>query len=32
MRAARVSVQYRFPVAGDERARGVFFGAVFSYW
>ncbi|SAL59634.1 hypothetical protein AWB74_02912 [Caballeronia arvi] len=26
-----VSVQYRFRVAGDERARGVFFGAVFSY-
>jgi hypothetical protein len=26
-----VSVQYRFRVAGDDRARGVFFGAVFSY-
>ncbi|AQH04726.1 hypothetical protein A9R05_38245 (plasmid) [Burkholderia sp. KK1] len=26
-----VSVQYRFRIAGDERARGVFFGAVFSY-
>ncbi|SAL56608.1 hypothetical protein AWB71_03044 [Caballeronia peredens] len=26
-----VSVQYRFRVAGDDRAKGVFFGAVFSY-
>ena len=26
-----VSVQYRFRVAGDDRARGVFFGAVLSY-
>ncbi|SPB15328.1 hypothetical protein NOV72_02554 [Caballeronia novacaledonica] len=26
-----VTVQYRFRVAGDDRARGVFFGAVFSY-
>ncbi|BAN28067.1 NfrA family protein [Caballeronia insecticola] len=26
-----VTVQYRFRVAGDERAKGVFFGAVFSY-
>lgn len=26
-----VSVQYRVRVAGDDRARGVFFGAVFSY-
>jgi hypothetical protein len=26
-----VSLQYRVRVAGDARARGVFFGAVFSY-
>ncbi|MDE1180693.1 bacteriophage N4 adsorption protein A [Paraburkholderia sp.] len=26
-----LSVQYRLKVAGDDRARGVFFGAVFSY-
>ncbi|WP_321795423.1 NfrA family protein [Caballeronia sp. J97] len=26
-----LAVQYRFRVAGDDRARGVFFGAVFSY-
>ncbi|SAK81311.1 hypothetical protein AWB79_05314 [Caballeronia hypogeia] len=26
-----MSVQYRFRLAGDDRARGVFFGAVFSY-
>ncbi|KXV09558.1 hypothetical protein CR51_10440 [Caballeronia megalochromosomata] len=26
-----VVVQYRFRVAGDDRAKGVFFGAVFSY-
>ncbi|MBC8636162.1 tetratricopeptide repeat protein [Caballeronia sp. EK] len=26
-----VAVQYRFRVAGDDRAKGVFFGAVFSY-
>lgn len=26
-----VSVQYRLRLAGDERARGVFFGTVFSY-
>ncbi|WP_322015248.1 bacteriophage N4 adsorption protein A [Paraburkholderia sp. J12] len=26
-----VSVQYRWRLAGDERARGVFFGTVFSY-
>jgi len=26
-----VAVQYRLRVAGDDRARGVFFGAVFSY-
>jgi tetratricopeptide (TPR) repeat protein len=26
-----LSVQYRFRVAGDDRAKGVFFGAVFSY-
>ncbi|WP_277189032.1 tetratricopeptide repeat protein [Caballeronia sp. BR00000012568055] len=26
-----VSVQYRFRIAGDDRAKGVFFGAVFSY-
>ncbi|MDR5761183.1 NfrA family protein [Caballeronia sp. LZ035] len=26
-----ISVQYRFRVAGDDRAKGVFFGAVFSY-
>jgi hypothetical protein len=26
-----VSLQYRFKLAGDDRARGVFFGTVFSY-
>lgn len=26
-----ISLQYRLRVAGDERARGVFFGALFSY-
>ncbi|SAK49930.1 hypothetical protein AWB76_01394 [Caballeronia temeraria] len=26
-----LTVQYRFRVAGDDRAKGVFFGAVFSY-
>jgi cellulose synthase operon protein C len=26
-----LSVQYRLKVAGDDRARGVFFGAVYAY-